>query len=79
MDRRELLALTSNSDEDSGEDEEVPIDMSKPSIEHFLALMMKQTIDGKKAKEKRRKLKGKRRKKEKQLEQLERKRIEEKE
>ncbi len=33
MDRRELLALTSDSDEDSGEDEEVPIDMSRPSIE----------------------------------------------
>ncbi len=79
MDRRELLALNSDSDEDSGEDEEVPIDMSRPSIEQLLALMMKQTIDEKKAKEKRRKLKEKRRKKEKQLEQLERERIEEKE
>ncbi len=78
-DCRELLALTSDSDEDSGEEEEVPIDMSRPSIEQLLALMMKQTIDEKKAKGKRRKLKGKRRKKEKQLEQLERERIEEKE
>ncbi len=59
MDRRELLALTSDSDEDSGEDGEVPIDMSRPSIEQLLALMMKQTIDEKKAKEKRRKLKEK--------------------
>ncbi len=79
LDRRELLALTSDSNKDSGEDEEVPIDMSRPSIEQLLALMMKQTIDEKKAKEKRRKLKEKRRKKEKQLEQFERERIEEKE
>ncbi len=41
--------------------------------------MIKQTIDEKKAKEKRRKLKEKRRKKEKQLEQIERETMEEKE
>ncbi len=58
MNRRELLALTSDSYEDSGENEEIPIDMSRPSIEQLLALMMKQTIDEKK----RRKLKEKRRK-----------------
>ena len=55
MDRRALLALTSDSDEDSREDKKVPIDMSRPSVEQLLALMMKQIIDEKKVKEKRKK------------------------